>query len=383
MQAATTPATPTTHSSETAPPGGVHPWSAQWCALLARVLAGRAATGLDHRGLPRSVAVVVLPSFTLVDPTLDLGRKGRGRDGARLRFPARVTWPAGADGRSDDTGDAPGGSLVVLVAAGKQLTLAWEARGVGVAASGSTLVRAGPATGAPAMPAPTTAVVARSGGRDPARGLGPVPAVLHVPSMARRRALSELDRIAEDGRLALWEARQVLERHAEWMLAHRHVAVALEIDPERELRLLDDTDLEVVRSELLLGDPERRISPAYDRIIERCLAPGAFARVDPERRVMTSLSSVAETALRRRIADPHVGRKVRQLLREETFSDLDALLAAYRARWPRDAIGVGRVAAAVQVMDTSAAVPSSHLELFPTAGAAIGRDASSDPEPER
>ena len=315
---------------QTEPTNGAHPWSERWCALLDRILAGRGAEALDRSRLSGSTAVVVLPSFVWIDPRVDLGRKGRGRDGAHLRFPARVVWPDGA---------------VVLVPAGESVVLKWEASGVGVVASGTTEVVAGTAE--------------RAGDAGTALGLGLVPVSMDASSMPRRRALSELDRLVEDGTLACWEARQVLERHAEWMLRHRHAAVAAEINPETTTRLFDETDLEVVRAELLLGNPERRISPAYDRIIERCLAPGAFARVDPMRRVMTSLRSVAETALRRRLEDPHVGRKVRRLLREETFADLDELLSRYRELWPRDAIGVRRVAAALEVIGTAAPIISS------------------------
>ena len=326
-------------------PGDAHHWSARWCALLERILAGRAAAGIDRSELHGSVALVVLPSFSLVDPQVDLGRKGRAHDGTRLRFPARVVWSA--DGGADDIG-AGSGAPVVLVPAGGNTVCSFEVTGVGVSASGSTLVSA--------------CAPGRHNDPPASAGNGLVPAVLYARPMARRRVLVELDRLASDGALALWEARQVLERHAEWMLRHRHVAVAAEISPERDLHLLDSTDLEVVRTELLLGDPDGRISPAYDRIIERCLTPSAFARVDPQRRVMTSLRSVAESAIRRRIGDPHVGRKVRQLLREQTFADLGELLSCYRERWPRDAIGVRRVAAAVEVMRMSAPVSSDQLD---------------------
>ncbi len=325
--------------------GDAHRWSVRWCALLERILAGRAAAGIDRSGLRGSVALVVLPSFSLVDPQVDLGRKGRAHDGTRLRFPARIVWSAdcGADGSG-----AGNGAPVVLVPAGGSTVCSFEVTGVGVSASGSTLVSA----------------CAPGRHDDPlaSAGDGFAPEVLYARPMAARRVLAELDRICEDGRLALWEARQMLERHAEWMLRHRHAAVAAEISPERDLHLLDATDLEVVRTELLLGDPAGRISPAYDRIIERCLAPSAFARVDPQRRVMTSLRSVAESAIRRRIGDPHVGRKVRRLLREETFAGLAELLACYRERWPGDAIGMRRVAAAVEVMSVAAPVSSDRLD---------------------
>ena len=301
---------------------------------------------------------MVLPTFTLVDPRLDLGRKGRGRDGTVLRFPARVTWSLPPAVQAVATLAEP---VVVVIAGGSEVPVSWRASGVGVSTSGSTVITTSQHSHRSSI-APS--LLRSSAARDEGclLDVGPVPTVLQAPVLARHRAKSELDRLVADGKAALWEARQVLERHAEWMLRRRLAAVTAEIAPGEGARLLDDTDLDVVRNELLLGDPDRRISPAYDRIIERCLDPSAFKRVDPERRVMQSLRSTTETALRRRIGDPHIGRKVRSLMSEESIESLDALLARYRERWPSDGVGVGRIAAALSVAHAVAPVPTSELD---------------------
>ncbi|MHB1973790.1 MAG: hypothetical protein ACYCR4_05810, partial [Acidimicrobiales bacterium] len=116
-----------------------------------------------------------------------------------------------------------------------------------------------------------------------------------------------------------------------------------------------------------LGDAARRVSPAIDRLIERTLAPRAFARVDPQRLVMVALRSAAETAIRRRIGDPHIGRKVRTLARSSDVSDPGDLLQRYREHWPEDGAGADRIDAALRATsvrpvvllgDVDAAVPA-------------------------
>lgn len=345
------------------PPNDAHPWSATWCELLGRILAGRAAADLERELAGRAVGVVVLPSFVLVDPKLDLGRKALARGGRRLRFPARVIWTDLGDrtGQSVDGHDAAdhlgavdpelyGIGPTLLAATGAERRVAWEAVGVGVRVSGTTTICA--SQGTPQSPSRSTVA------------LEPIPEAVVVAASTRRAATDELQRLVLDGQDAFWQARQMLERHGDWVLRRRLAAVTAEIAPGEGERLLDETDLEVVRDELLLGDAERRISPAYDRIIERCLAPGAFARVDPQHRVMRSLRSTTETALRRRIGDPHVGRKVRQLVSEEPLESLDELIARYGERWPKDRLGVRRIEAALSVKGAVAPVPASDLDAL-------------------
>lgn len=361
-------------AADVAPAGDVHPWSAAWCELLGRILAGRAAANLLGDLAGRFVGVVVLPSFLLVDPKLDLGRKALGRGGQTLRFPARVIWsedagesqlPTGPTSDQPSGGDQPRetGQLaadppevdtigpVLLVRGGGERRLRFEAVGVGVRVSGTTIVRAGRAVRQP-MSLPPPATVAS----------GPIPEAVVVPAASRRAVIDGLQRIALDGTKAFWQARQMLECHGDWVLRRRLAAVTAEIGPAEGERLLDETDLEVVRDELLLGDDGGRVSPAYDRIIERCLAPNAFARVDPQHRVMRSLRSATETALRRRIGDPHVGRKVRQLMHEESLESLGDLVGRYGERWPKDRVGVRRIEAALLAAHATAPMSSSDLD---------------------
>lgn len=60
-----------------------------------------------------------------------------------------------------------------------------------------------------------------------------------------------------------------------------------------------------------------------------------------------NLRSMAETAVRRRIGDPHVGRKVRALFRETKARSMADFLALYHARYPKDAVGQERALAAL------------------------------------
>lgn len=59
-----------------------------------------------------------------------------------------------------------------------------------------------------------------------------------------------------------------------------------------------------------------------------------FARVDPQRYVMATLRSAAETAIRRSVGDPHIGRKVREFARQHSPQNLEELVQGYREAFP-------------------------------------------------
>lgn len=320
----------------------VHPWNFAFCALLGRIIAGRSASEARRSLATGRLSVAVLPSFVWVLPQIPVGRKGIGRDNTRILFPARIVW-----GQSSES--------VVCIGAGNSVTLSWSVSDVGVGATGTTTVTCGHNLSID-RPISHTA--------DPLVGLtrlDAMPTLIETTAMTYRSSIRALDRIVTDGESAMWDARLMLEGHAKWMLQKRRALIADEINPGGLAKVFDETDLEVVSSELLLGNPERNISPAYDRIINRCLSPQAFARVDPMHRVMASLGSCTESALRRRIGDPHVGRKIRKLFRDEGFETLEEFLSRYRELWPRDAVGVKRVADAVDVIGISAPVPSGYV----------------------
>lgn len=60
-----------------------------------------------------------------------------------------------------------------------------------------------------------------------------------------------------------------------------------------------------------------------------------------------NLRSLAESAVRRRIGDPHVGRKVRALFRESKSRSMADFLALYQSRFPKDGVGQERALAAL------------------------------------
>jgi len=301
-----------------------HEWSHRYTGLLADVIAGRAAPEVSlalRAAAPPDgrVAVAALPSFVAVSPAIDLGRKARTAGRATL-FPARVVWDGGP---------------VHAVPAGGRAVVDWELAGLGVELTGSTVIDA---SGAVVAPSP-----------EPAS-----PVVTHVVAtpVSLPTALAELAGIAERGEAALWDARLLLERSAAWHLRRTHVAVANEVSDGEVSSLLDEPTIDGLVDELLLGDASRGVSPAIDRLIERTLAPRAFARVDPQRLVTVALRSAAETAIRRRIGDPHIGRKVRALARASDVSDPREVLRRYRELWPGDGVGAERVEAALQATST-------------------------------
>ena len=307
------------------PPPTTHEWSGTFTRLLGDVIAGEAAREVaaqlraeghppEHRS---GVSVTVLPSFVDLAPAIPLGRKQRSRDGMTpLLFPTRVVWDGGP---------------VRVLADDQSESVGWELVGLGNQLAGTTAIDA---THGPGRP------VASDG----------VPAWVRAePVGTARRARQRLDEIGERGSLARWEVRQLLERQAAWVLGRAHAAVANEITDGAVSAILDGTELEALLDEMLLGDADRRISPAIDRLIDRCLAPAAFARVDPQRLVVVALRSAAETALRRSVGDPHIGRKIRALARSAPGLDPEQFLALYRETFPADAAGLSRITAALAV----------------------------------
>src|SRR5699024_9606795 len=117
---------------------------------------------------------------------------------------------------------------------------------------------------------------------------------------------------------------------------------------------LDDITLERIRTEVVYGTDGP--SSPIQRLVERCTRPGTFARVDPEKYVISSVRTDARAAVRKALGDPHVGSKVRRLATEMPEADLEDLVAAYRQRYPADRLSTTRAEAALSVAPDANAV---------------------------
>ena len=63
--------------------------------------------------------------------------------------------------------------------------------------------------------------------------------------------------------------------------------------------------------------------------------------------------------MRRHIGDPHIGRKIRRLAREQGPDSIDELIEMYRRAHPRESVGRDRVIAALSADKTLDSVSHS------------------------
>jgi hypothetical protein len=104
--------------------------------------------------------------------------------------------------------------------------------------------------------------------------------------MSRTPIVHELAQIAAAGRRARWDLLQLLERFTRAAVIKAHSRVSYEVagpaGTSSRPTVLDETDLEVAVDTLLLGEDGGRSSPV-NRMLDRCLRPDTFRRVDPLR----------------------------------------------------------------------------------------------------
>lgn len=303
------------------PTGDRHGPLVALCTRLHAILAGRAAEALlaEPTTVPEECGVWSAPSWLWTFSRIDVGRKGRAADGTRLRLPVRLEWSAGA---------------VALVEPDRPIDLGWTAAGLGHTGSGVLRVEA--------MRGPSRDVV-----QENETGL---PTSVRLMSRDRHDAITALERMAAEGSKARWETLLWLEPHLDRALRKAHASVATELAEHWGSRrtLLDDTKLSSIADHMLLGDDAQPGKVA--QLLERCLRSDTFRNVEPSKYIKETLRRDANAEVRRAIGDPHIGAKVRKVAREiGPRTDLDALIEAYRVKYPRDRLSRDRAAAAMSV----------------------------------
>jgi hypothetical protein len=196
-----------------------------------------------------------------------------------------------------------------------------------------------------------------------------VPSHIIVPLMVRTRATSILKTLIEDGHTAQWEAISKIEHHLSWAFERARASVRNELFDGQGV-VVDDQTCTAIKNEILLGNPtSKQKSTAVLRLLDRCLRPGTFERVDPERYVRMALVSGSETAIRRHIGDPHIGRKIRKLRAERHWESADELVAEYRRRYPNDCLSTHRTYAALSAYQAvPQVVPLDAITMVATDG---------------
>lgn len=309
-----------------------HPWVDNICQLLERIILGREASKvLDRLGeLNGGAELYVLPVWGWAVSRIDVGRKDRIVGSTeRLLLPVRLTW-------------AP--APVVLLPAGEPASATFTATGMGHSAVGEVHLDGAASEGE-----------LRDGGLEPTADWGP-----RVRGRTASRAA--LLQMVEDGKAAYWEVLTLLEAKVAHALDHATSAASADLAVSHErARALDSITLETLQAQMVYGSQDAASdepSP-MQRLVERCTHPGTFTKVDPERYVLTSVRRDARAVVRRALGDPHIGGKVRALAAELGTTDLEAIVAEYRSRYPADRLSTDRAVAALSLR------PHPNASTFP------------------
>lgn len=290
------------------------------CAKFHAIMIGRAAAEIldDYCSLPEEAGLWVAPSWAWLFSRVNVGRKDRAADGSRLRLPVRMEWSTGP---------------ISLVTPGRRKRHNWVSAGMGNTGSGSLLVGVDPSLF-------DDQVTENEAG---------VPTGVTLRLRTRRELEDGLQRLVEEGNSARWEALLWLEPYVDraLRLAHANVANELSVQWGTHRTLLDETKLKAIADQMLLGDENHPGKVA--QMMERCLKPDTFRRVEPVKYIKESLRRDANTEVRRALGDPHIGAKVRRVAHELGTNDLDAIIETYRERYPNDRLSKDRAEAALSV----------------------------------
>lgn len=295
--------------------GTRHEWIDELCARLERILLGRLADDLLQGDLPEAGALVVTPVWRWLPPRIDMGRKTRRGDGATMLMPVRMSWQP---------------SAVAVITA--PTAAAWSMVGLGHSGAGTVNVE----------PVPHRVPVVTG-------DVFPTAGTLQVQTVPRRALAAQLEDLAADGRQARWDALMSLEHYVNRAVHSAVVSVSWDVNgtahDQEPAWVLDETAKQAVADRMLLGTEE---SPGrVGALLERCLQPNAFVKVDPLRYVVKDLHRSAEAEVRKTIGDPHIGRKIRAVRRTMPSAPMQDVIAAYRAAHPGDHLSTARAARAL------------------------------------
>lgn len=282
-----------------------HQMSGQFARWITDAIRSRdlQASGLAEEAL-------LLPVWLWLVPRIEVGRKGL-QDGHELLLPVRISFDGGT-----------------VVDAATQ-TVSWSVDGLGHRGEGVAPVKAGMVDLGNGFGRHRLIPVAEVGGAE---------------------------RLVESGKLAWWEMLAQFEKMIRVYIPRVHSAIRSELSEFAGWDvplLLGATDTDVVVDRIILGEDGG--SSRASRLIERCLDPHSFRRVDLVKYIATALRRDAEDEVRKQIGDPDRGRKIRLCAQRHGLSDPAAVVEVYNRCYPGEHMGVDRVQAALALAATPSA----------------------------
>jgi hypothetical protein len=291
------------------------------CWRLGRMVTGRTAENALATKAKAS-RLAVLPVWLWLPPKQDMGRKGQGL------APIQVNYQGGP---------------VVLSSSGSEAErVEWTAVGAGWDIGSQLTV------GASGEPAPNPS---------PTRSPNELPASVQAEHLGVEGVRLRLQALAEDGQAARWELVEELSSMALKYVWRARSAALASLHPRADgmlEQLFSTEDVQAAADELVLGADGRR--SRVDSLLERCLQPRTFERVDPLRYIATSLRCSARQMVNRRLGDPDIGAQVRRLAdqlelpthRELTEEEIHLVKKSYLVHRPSSRLGKARIAAATR-----------------------------------
>jgi len=152
-------------------------------------------------------------------------------------------------------------------------------------------------------------------------------------------AVGPLNRLVTRGKEAVWAITMQLEPYVRELVAAASRRVGADVG-SMTYGVLDEAAIDQVTDELISGG-------LVLRLVERTAVTPKLGSQSIGSYLHINLRSMAETAVRRFIGDPHVGRKIRAVLAETKAGSMEELLGHYRRRFPREKVSRKRAASAL------------------------------------
>lgn len=297
-------------------------WIEQWCARIDKIVIARAARYAMATSLPTLSVVVELPSFVWKVPAINVGRKGVDRaTGQSLELPIRVTWE--------------GGAVHTVTSHSAQYT--WQASGMGYELSGVVTVSL------------DRGVVQTSGDSEESLSLAS-----QVRSILAPSTFAVLEELGGQENSQRWALMTMIEPMVQRSVKSASFALGAELNHMThhahgmDPNALDELAREALCDTMMYGESGDNASYAA-RLIERCIEPQAYVKVDPLRKVATDIKRSAGDSVRQSIGDPRIGTRFRNLARSLGSVSLQDAIEAYNDKYPYDKLSVDRAISALDV----------------------------------
>lgn len=303
-----------------------HPTLEVLCGRLEAILTGRAAAELlaNPAAIPARAGLIILPTWSWLRPLIDVGRKDKEYGtGEGLLMPVRNEWTPGP----------------VALVGEESRSVSYRTIGMGHKAAGQSRL-------------------VRRVGEDDVVAPEEVPSLsspVFVGAAPRRAVIASLEALVAAGDRARWEIINELEPRVMQTIRKAHSAVSHEvgISSGTVQPMLDEIGLEEVLASMMYGEKEslgeKERPGSIFRLIELCLSPKSFINVDPLKYIGKHVRRDAETQIRRKLGDPHIGPKIREIARRCQGADISVVVAEYRKVYPKDRLSLSRAQAALSV----------------------------------